>query len=111
MSFDWIKEFPDAITVCDSEGIVVAMNDKACATFANEGGAALIGHSLQDCHKPESWAKIQNMLATGTSNTYTIEKNGVRKLIHQQPWFKDGKVGGIVEMSIVLPEEMKHHVR
>ncbi len=111
MNTDWIKEFPAAITVCDEQGIVIAMNDKACATFAADGGEKLIGHSLKDCHKPESWEKILSMLATGIANTYTIEKNGIRKLIHQQPWFRDGKVAGIVEMSIILPEEMKHHVR
>jgi len=111
MGFDWIKEFPAAITVCDRQGVVVAMNDKACVTFANEGGAALIGHSLKDCHKPESWQKILTMLDTGKANTYTIEKHGVRKLIHQQPWFLDGKVAGVVEMSIELPEDMPHYVR
>ncbi|MFO7660525.1 MAG: PAS domain-containing protein [Candidatus Cloacimonadaceae bacterium] len=108
---DWIKEFPAAITVCDRQGIVIDMNEKACATFADEGGAKLIGHSLQDCHKPESWAKIQAMIATGTANTYTIKKNGIHKLIHQQPWFKNGEVAGVVEMSIELPQEMQHHVR
>jgi transcriptional regulator with PAS, ATPase and Fis domain len=111
MEFDWIKEFPAAITVCDRQGVVVAMNDKACSTFAQEGGAALIGHNLQDCHKPESWQKILHMLDTGIANTYTIEKNGVRKLIHQQPWFRNGEVAGVVEMSIVLPEEIPHYVR
>jgi transcriptional regulator with PAS, ATPase and Fis domain len=111
MNTDWIKEFPAAITVCDEQGIVIAMNDKAIATFADEGGAKLIGHSLKDCHKPESWEKILAMMETGTANTYTIEKKGNRKLIHQQPWFKGGKVAGIVEMSIELPEEMPHHVR
>ena len=111
MSFDWIKEFPNAITVCDKEAKIIAMNDKAVETFAEDGGAQLIGHNLKDCHKPESWAKIQQMLDTGIGNTYTIEKQGVRKLIHQQPWFKDGEVGGLVEISIVLPKEMPHHVR
>jgi len=111
MSFDWIKEFPDAITVCDKEGVIIAMNEKACVTFAADGGEDLVGHSLRDCHKPESWQKILNMLETGIGNTYTIEKNGKRKLIHQQPWFKDGIVEGIVELSIELPEVMHHHVR
>lgn len=108
---DWIKEFPAAITVCDKDGIVIAMNDKACSTFAEEGGAKLIGHSLKDCHKPESWEKIQSMIATGKANTYTIEKKGIRKLIHQQPWYKNGGVAGVVEMSIQLPEELQHYVR
>jgi hypothetical protein len=108
---DWIKEFPAAITVCDRQGIVIAMNEKACATFAEEGGAKLIGHSLQDCHKPESWQKILRIMETGIANTYTIEKNGVRKLIHQQCWFSNGAAAGLVEISIVLPEEMPHYVR
>lgn len=111
MNTDWIKEFPAAITVCDRQGFVIDMNEKAAATFAADGGAKLIGHSLKDCHKHESWSKIQDMLATGIGNTYTIEKNGIRKLIHQQPWFRDGEVAGVVELSIELPKEMKHHVR
>lgn len=111
MNIDWIKEFPAAITVCDAEGVIIAMNDKACETFAADGGKELIGHNLKDCHKPESWAKIQDMLIKGSNNTYTIEKNGISKLIYQQPWFQDGKVAGIVEMSIELPEVLPHYVR
>jgi transcriptional regulator with PAS, ATPase and Fis domain len=111
MSYDWIKEFPAAITVCDRQGVIIEMNDRACVTFAEEGGKNLIGHSLQDCHKPESWAKILQMMETGVPNIYTIEKQGVKKLIHQQAWYADGKVGGVVEMSIILPEEMPHYVR
>jgi hypothetical protein len=34
---DWVKELPAAITVCDRSGIIMAMNDRACATFAAEG--------------------------------------------------------------------------
>jgi len=51
------------------------------------------------------------MLETGESHSYTIEKKGVKKLIHQQPWFVDGKVAGIVEMSFVITLDMKHYVR
>lgn len=111
MNFEWIKEFPAAITVCDKQGVVIEMNDKACATFANDGGAKLIGHSLKDCHKPESWDKILNMLEHGVNNVYTIEKNGIHKLIYQQPWYKDGIVAGVVEMSIEIPKDMPHYVR
>ena len=111
MSTEWIKEFPSAVTVCDRQGRVIAMNDKAASTFAAEGGLALIGHSLKDCHKPESWEKILQIMHSGVANTYTIEKMGIRKLIHQQPWYQYGEVAGIVEMSIELPEEMPHYVR
>jgi hypothetical protein len=29
----WIHEFPAAITVCDANGIILAMNEKSIATF------------------------------------------------------------------------------
>jgi hypothetical protein len=40
---DWMKEFPAAITVCDGNGIVLDMNDRAIETFESDGGRALIG--------------------------------------------------------------------
>lgn len=111
MDFEWIKEFPAAITVCDRKGDIIEMNDKACLTFAADGGKELIGHNLKDCHKPASWDKILEIMDTGIANMYTIEKNGQHKMIIQQPWFKEGIVAGIVEMSIVLPEVLPHYVR
>jgi sensor histidine kinase regulating citrate/malate metabolism len=108
---DWTKEFDAAITVCDRNGYITEMNEKACETFAADGGKELIGHNLKDCHKPESWVKIQEIMHSGNPNIYTIEKNGLKKMIIQQPWYQDGEVAGLVELSIVLPENMPHHVR
>lgn len=108
---NWIKNFPHAVTLADAEGTILFMNDKAIQTFASHGGANLIGSSLYDCHKPSSVEKIKQMLATGESNIYSIEKAGLKKLIIQQPLMEDGKVNGIVEISIVLPEEVPHFVR
>ncbi len=108
---DWIKDFPAAITVCDTDGIILEMNAKACATFASEGGAALIGTSLYACHNPHSVAAIKEMLATGGKNVYTIEKRGVKKLIYQHPWYQDGQIAGLVEISLEIPQTMAHHVR
>jgi hypothetical protein len=54
---------------------------------------------------------IMSMLETGASNSYTIEKDGVKKLIHQTPWRVDGVVKGLVEFSIVLPPELPHFKR
>jgi transcriptional regulator with PAS, ATPase and Fis domain len=108
---EWIKEFPAAITVCDENYIIIEMNDKAIATFAKEGGVALLGKNLLDYHPEHCNAIIKHMLESGLPHSYTIEKNGVKKLIHQQPWFKDGKIAGLVELSIVLPPEMPHYVR
>ncbi|HQQ68290.1 MAG TPA: PAS domain-containing protein [Candidatus Cloacimonadota bacterium] len=108
---EWIKELPVAITVCDLNGIVLEMNDKAAATFSDKGGKKLIGTSIFDCHQPRSIEIIKQMLETGNPHTYTIEKAGQKKLIHQQPWYQDGVMAGLVEFSIVLPAEMPHYVR
>lgn len=108
---NWTDNFPHAVTVADLNGTVTYMNDAAIRTFADHGGAALIGTSLYDCHKPSSCEKIRQMLTTGESNVYTIEKAGKKKIIVQQPLLDDGRVTGIVEISIILPAEMSHFVR
>jgi len=87
------------------------MNQRACRTFEKYGGESLIGKSLFDCHGERSSAMIRRFLQTGESNVYTIEKAGVKKLIHQSPWYKDGKIAGLVELSLELPTEMPHFVR
>lgn len=108
---NWKDGVNFALTVCDAEGIVTEMNDKAAATFAKYGGKDLIGKSLLDCHSARSGTMIKKMIAENLSNTYTIEKNGVKKLIHQTPWLKDGKPAGLVELSFELPAVLPHHVR
>jgi PAS domain-containing protein len=46
----WAREFPGAITVCDRDGRILDMNDKAARTFQKEGGFGLIGKNVLDCH-------------------------------------------------------------
>ena len=107
--YEWAKEMNCAVTVCDTKGVILFMNDKACKTFAKHGD--LIVKNLFDCHNLQSQEKIREMLATGGSNAYTIEKNGIKKMIYQTPWFDQGVVSGLVEISMELPEEMPHHIR
>ena len=107
----WSDSIDVAITVCDREGIVVAMNEKSKRTFAKDGGGALVGASLFDCHAPESAETIRRLMDEDATHTYTVKKNGVTKLICQTPWYENGEVAGLVELSIVLPESMPHRVR
>jgi transcriptional regulator with PAS, ATPase and Fis domain len=100
-----------SVTVCDSEGIIVYMNDQATRTFSADGGRALLGKNLLDCHPEAAREKIRRIMATGASNSYTIEKNGVKKMIHQAPWHKNGEPAGLVEFSLVIPQVMPHFVR
>jgi transcriptional regulator with PAS, ATPase and Fis domain len=108
----WIQEFPAAITVCDAEGILLEMNDKAAKTFAADGGRKLIGSNMLDCHPEPARTKTERLLSSRERNVYTIEKNGVKKMIYQSPWYKNGEYAGFVELSLEIPfGEMPHFVR
>lgn len=111
MSTDFFEEFPSAVTICDALGTIIYMNRKSRQTFEKVGSESLLGESLYKCHSEASVLKIREILRTGHSNSYTISKAGVRKLIHQSPWYKDGKIAGIIEMSILIPDEMPHFDR
>jgi transcriptional regulator with PAS, ATPase and Fis domain len=108
---NWLKEFPAAVTVCDKEGILLEMNDKAAKVFEEDGGYALIGTNALDCHPAAARVQFEEMMATQSKNVYTIEKKGVKKLIYQSPWFKDGEYAGFVEISLEIPFEMPHFIR
>ncbi len=108
---DWTKEFPGAITVCDTQGIILAMNDRACSTFSKSGGTTLIGKNLLDCHPEPARSKLLQLLAHPVNNAYTIEKQGTKKLIYQAPWYRNGVFAGLVELSLVIPIDMPHFVR
>ena len=108
---DYFSELPVAVTICDKEGIILYMNEKATKTFANYGGRELIGKSLFTCHKDSSSNMIRKMMETDATNTYTIEKAGVKKMIHQAPWKVNGEVQGMIEFSIELPAQMPHFIR
>ena len=108
---EWIKEFPAAVTVCDTEGILLEMNDKAAKTFEKDGGRKLIGANLLDCHPDPANTKVELLPAAREKNVYTIEKNGIKKLIYQSPWYRNGEYAGFVEISLEIPFEIPHFIR
>ncbi len=109
---DWISGFPGAVTVSDSNHTVVYMNEAAVETWSSRGGKALVGTSLLASHGPRARRIIEELLSTGGSNVYTVEKMGVKKLIHQSAWRDSaGEVAGLIEMSLVLPPEVPHFIR
>jgi hypothetical protein len=99
------------VTVCGKDYTILYMNDSAAELNAKEGGRALIGKNLMDCHPPEAQEKLKAVMASGKPNVYTVEKKGVKKLIYQGHWKKNGRVAGLVEFSIILPADMPHFVR
>ena len=105
-SFNWLESYPHCVTVCDTEGIIVAMNKASRENFKKYGGGSLIGSSLFDCHPESANTIIGHQLATETENTYITESSDKKRLISQVPWYQNNKFGGLVETIISLPGDM-----
>ena len=103
---DYFKGTGCAITVCDTDCRIVYQNDRSVAVNGDMRGRDMLG-----CHNERSKGIIHRILSEGISNSYTISKKGQKKLIHQTPWYRDGAIAGIIEFSIVIPEEMPHYIR
>lgn len=106
MMYEWAKEMNGNVTVCDTEGKILFMNKNSLAKYGD-----IIGQNLFNCHNPQSQEKIKELLATGGSNAYTIEKAGIKKMIYQTAWLAEGIVAGLVEIAIEIPQEMPHFIR
>lgn len=110
-NFNWHKEFNAAVTVCDENGIIIYMNLKAQKTFEKYGGTQVIGKNVLDCHPEPARSKLKMLIEKKIENTYTVEKNGIKKIIHQAPWFAEGNFKGFVEISIEISQDMPHYKR
>jgi len=106
---NWVKEAPVAVTVCDRTGTIVEMNEKAKQTFGADKD--YVGTSVLDCHPEPARKKLAEMLESGRTNAYTIEKAGKKKLIYQMPWYAEGRLAGLVELSMEIPATLPHFVR
>lgn len=107
----WVQEFAAAVTVCDTKGKIIGMNSRAARVFEKDGGEKLIGANVLDCHPEPARAKLQDIMDKRKTNVYTIEKAGIKKLIYQAPWYKEGVYAGVVELAIEIPFEIPHFVR
>ncbi len=107
----WFKHFPGAITITDENAIIIAMNDAAAEAFKDDGGYDLVGQSVIDCHPADVQEKVRQLYTSGEPNVYTVTKHGKKKLVYQTPYYEDGKLAGVVELSLPLPEEIPHFER
>jgi transcriptional regulator with PAS, ATPase and Fis domain len=104
----WVKEFPAGITVCDTEGIILEMNERSIEIFADDGGEQLVGTNVLDCHPEPSRSKLAEMMKTERRNIYFFEDDDERMMAFQIPWYQDGKYAGFVEMLLRVPDEIPH---
>ncbi|MGP8078786.1 MAG: PAS domain-containing protein [Thermoplasmata archaeon] len=110
-SLRWFDQLPCAVTVCDRNYTILYLNDRAAEVNAKDGGKELIGKNMIDCHPPEAQEKLRRVMASGQPNVYTIEKNGVRKMIYQCHWKEGGHLAGLLEVTFELPPNVPHFVR
>ena len=106
MTEDFFRSTGCAVTVCDTECNIVYQNDRSLDVNGDMRGRCMLG-----CHNDRSRGIISRILEEGMTNSYTISKKGQRKLIHQTPWYRDGRIAGIIELSIVIPDRMPHYDR
>ncbi len=108
----WCDKFAGGVTICNPEGTILYLNEKAAQLWTDEGGSALIGRNLLDCHPEPSRTMLEQMLQKQISNCYSIEKNGLNKLIYQSPLYDENRTyNGFIELILELPGDMKHFTR
>ncbi len=110
-SKNFMEEADVALTVCKKDGEIVYMNQKSRKTFLKPGMPDIIGQNVLDCHPEPARTLLNDLLIHPRNNAYTIEKNGVKKLIFQTPWYDKGEYAGFMELSMEIPFQMKHMVR
>jgi transcriptional regulator with PAS, ATPase and Fis domain len=108
---DWAKNMPVSAIVSDENGKITYMNDYAIKNFEGDGGSALIGKNLFECHNDNSNRIIHEIMDNNKPNFYTIEKKGIKKLIYQMPLNENGKCTGLVELSLIISDDMPHFMR
>ena len=102
-TFNYLDTVNYAATVCDKDGIVLYQNEQAVKRDGN-----VTGKNLYACHGEEAGRMIRHMIEGGSTNTYQTIRNGMRKLVHQTPWFDEsGAVAGLIELVIELPDNMR----
>ncbi len=99
------------VTVCAKDGTILDMNAKSKKTFLKPGMPEIIGNNVLDCHPEPARSLLADMLENPRTNVYTVEKEGVKKLIFQTPWYDEGEYAGFMELSMVLPEVIPNRVR
>ena len=101
----WIDEFPASVTVCDSTGTILEMNQTAIESFKKDGGDTLIGKNVLDCHPEPARTKLKTLLETHQKNVYFVKKHGVKIMVYQTPWYLNGEPQGIIELSFEIPQD------
>ena len=111
MKRDYFEDVDVAVTVCAKDGTILDMNGKSRKTNLRPGQESILGQNVLDCHPEPARSLLEDMLRNPRTNVYTVDKEGLKKLIFQTPWYDEGEYAGFMELSMVLPENIPHRVR
>jgi len=110
MDKEYFNKAPFSVVITDKNAKIIYANEKAMKVFERFGN--FIGKNLADCHNEKSREKIKDMFKRKYINQYTIEKNAVKKLIYQFPYFNEkNEFNGYIEFSIELDKNIPHFIR
>ena len=111
MKRDYFEGADVAVTVCAKDGTILDMNRKSKKTFLKPGMPDIIGNNVLDCHPEPARSLLADLPENPRTNVYTVEKEGVKKLIFQCPWYDGEEYAGFMELSMVLPENIPNRIR
>ncbi len=103
---EWAHSFPAEIIVCEPDGMILEMNQKAIDLYQKEGGAALVGKNVFDHHQEPSRTIVKRLVSQRETSIYTTENGGEKKLVCIAPWFIEAKYSGFVLMVLDLPAQI-----
>lgn len=106
----YFEEADVAVTICDKDGKIIEMNAQSRAVNLKPG-QDLIGKNVLDCHPEPARSLLEHLMTHEEKHVYTISKGDKKKLIYQIPWYEGGEYAGLIELSMVIPEEMSHYIR
>jgi transcriptional regulator with PAS, ATPase and Fis domain len=104
---NWIQAMTEAAIVCDKEGIILEINDKALV-FNNREREDLIGTNVVDCHQENNHPKVRQLLQAGKHDMHIIHTNDTQFISYFSPWQKDGEYAGLIEFILEMPAHKLH---
>lgn len=108
--YPWADGMDCAVTVCDTGGTILYMNDKARTTFARHGD--MVGKNLFDCHGERSREIIRRLLADrGHECLYDREKRRPQNDLPDSLARGRRRGRSWAEISMEIPAEMPHYIR
>lgn len=108
---DWVTEFPAAVTVCDTDGIILHMNDRAADLFSKAGGFGLIGRNVLDCHPAKVHSSVKHHLESRETYILSVRENDRPRIVYGAPWYIDGEYRGFVELSFDIVSKIQVSIR